>query len=66
MEKELFRDHLQRLRELYPGKEVLTMNETCELLRMDRRTLLQDKKNPAKMIAGKYIVPLINLARYMS
>ncbi len=66
MEKELFREHLQRLRELYPDCEVLTMNETCKLLRIDRRTLLQDKKCPAKMIAGKYIVPLINLAWYMS
>ncbi len=66
MEKELFRDHLERLRELYPGKEVITIAETCALLHINRHTLLQDKKCPAKQIGGRYVVPLINLARYMS
>lgn len=65
-EKELYRDNLERLRELYPDKEVLTMGETCKLLRLDRRTLLQDRKCPAKKIGGKYIVPIVKLANYMS
>lgn len=65
-EKELFRDNLERLREVFPDTDVLTMDETCRYLRIDRRTLLQDRECPAKKIAGKYIVPLVNLARYMS
>lgn len=66
MEKELYREHLVRLREIYPDREVLTIDEVCKLLKMDRRTLLQDKNNPAKKVSGKYFVPLINLARYMA
>lgn len=65
-EKALFRDNLERLRELFPGVEVLTMDETCKLLRMDRRTLLSDKDCPAKKVSGKYIVPIVKLASYMS
>ena len=41
-EKELFRDNLERLREVFPDTDVLTMDETCRYLRIDRRTLLQD------------------------
>ena len=65
-EKELFRDNLERLRELFPDVEVLTMDETCKLLRLDRRTLLQDKTCPAKKVGKKYIVPIVGLASYMS
>lgn len=65
-EKELFRDNLERLREVFPHTDVLTMDEACKYLRIDRRTLLQDRKNPAKKIAGKYVIPLINLASYLS
>ena len=65
-EKALFRDNLERLRELFPGVEVLTMEETCKLLRMDRRTLLADKSCPARKVAGKYIVPIVKLASYLS
>ena len=66
MEKELYRDHLSRLLVMFPGREVLTINEVCSFLHIDRRTLLRDKNNPAKKIAGKYVVPLVNLARYLS
>lgn len=65
-EKELFRYNLEHLRELFPGREVLTMNETCKLLRRDRRTLLQDKDCPAKLVGGKYMVPIAKLASYLS
>jgi len=65
-EKPLFRANLERLRELYPDREVLTMSETCKLLRMDRRTILQDKNCPANKVCGKYIVPLAKLASFLS
>ena len=66
MEKELYREQLARLLMVFPGREVLTINEVCSFLHIDRRTLLRDKNNPAKKIAGKYVVPLVNLARYLS
>lgn len=65
-EKPLFRVNLEHLQELFPGREVLTMNETCKLLRTDRRRLLQDDDCPAKLVGGKYMVPIAKLASYLS
>lgn len=65
-EKELFRENLVRLRELYPDVEVLTMGEVEKLLRMDRRTIIADKNSPVTKVRGRYIVPIIKLASYMS
>lgn len=73
-EKEGFREQLARLDELFPGKEVLSMNEVCAMLRTDRRTILRDKTFPAKKIGGtggkefdgRYAVPKVGLARWMA
>lgn len=67
MEKPGYRDTLERLRELYPGKENLTMAECEKYFHADRRTLLQDKNFPARKLGRKvYIIPLISLARYLT
>lgn len=63
---ELYRDHLERLLELFQQRDIISMDELCAYLHMDRRTILKDKKCPAKKIAGKYVVPLVNLARYLT
>ena len=63
---ELYRDHLERLLELFQQRDIISMDELCAYLHMDRRTILKDKKGPAKKIAGKYVVPLVNLARYLT
>lgn len=63
---ELYRDHLERLLELFQQRDIISMDELCDYLHMDRRTILKDKKCPAKKIAGKYVVPLVNLARYLA
>lgn len=74
-EKEGFREQLARLDELFPGQEVLAMNDVCKLLRADRRTLICDKTFPLKKIggpgsngefAGRYIIPKVGLARWMA
>ena len=62
-----FREQLGHLAERYPGKEVLTLLEVCEIIGCHRRTLLSDKSFPAKRIGnkGKYYVPIVGLARWM-
>lgn len=62
-----YRQQLERLAELYPGKEVLTIQEACKMLRSHRQTLLADKTFPAKRIGqkGKYYIPIVGLARWM-
>lgn len=72
-EKEGFRDQLVRLDELFPDRETLTLDEVSELLGVYRKTLLNDKTFPAKKVGvtksitgGKYIIPKVSLARWMS
>lgn len=66
MEKPAYRDTLERLRELYPGKENLSMPECERYFRSNRRTLLKDKTFPAKKIGRDYIIPIVSLARYLA
>lgn len=65
-EKELFRDTLVRLRELYPGREVLTLGETSKLMGLDGRTITNAKNSPVIKVRGRYVVPIIKLASFMS
>ncbi len=61
-----YRANLEMLRELYPGKIGLSIQESCALLGRNRKTLLKDRAFPAQMVGGKYFVPITALARYMS
>lgn len=65
-EHEPFRDQLQSLREQFDGQEVLTMDQSCKLLGLDRDALINDKAFPAKKVGKKYIIPIVPLARWMS
>lgn len=73
-EKEGFREQLARLDELFPGKEILSMNEVCKMLRADRHTLLLDKTFPVKKVGGtpgkefngRYLIPKVGLARWLA
>lgn len=62
-----YRQQLERLVELYPDKEVLTIQEVCKMLRCHRQTLLADKTFPVKRIGnkGKYYIPVAGLAWWM-
>lgn len=65
-EKVDYRTNLEMLRDMYPGKIGLSIQEACVLLGRNRKTLLKDRAFPAQMIGGKYFVPMAALARYMS
>ena len=68
-EKEGFREQLERLCELFPERETISMPEACKVVGLCRDTLLQDKTFPAKKPGnrrnGKIVVPLVALARWM-
>lgn len=67
-EKELFRDNLLMLQELYPGRVTITLNEACELLGKHRQTLMNSKTFPKVQLAkrGEYLIPIARLASYLS
>lgn len=65
-EHEMFRDQLQSLREQFAGQEVLTMDQSCKLLGLDRDALIHDRDFSAKKVGKKYIIPIVSLARWMS
>ncbi len=65
-EREDFRDQLQSLREQFSGQEVLTLDQSCALLGLDRDALLHDKTFPSKKVGKRYIIPIVPLARWMS
>ena len=64
-EKEGFREQLARLDEKFPGRECITLQEACDLLGFYRRTLLNDKTFPRKMIGTAYAIPMVGLARWL-
>lgn len=64
-EKEEFHEQYQILRQRFDDREVITMDESCKLLGLDRDALRNDKTFPAKKVGKKYIIPLVSLARWM-
>jgi len=65
-EKECFREQMERLETQFPCREAITLDEACKLLNFDRRTLLKDKAFPTRKLCGRWIVPKVLLARYLS
>lgn len=65
-EKECFRDVLERLDTKFPGREAISLVEACKLLDVYRDTLLEDKTFPARKLSGKWIVPIVPLARWLA
>lgn len=61
-----YRTALEQIKEKYPGKINLTIQEACAVMGRDRRTLLKDRCFPARLVGGKYAISITALARYMS
>lgn len=64
-ERESFRDQLAALQARFPEQEVLTMDQSCKLLGLDRDALLADRDFPRKKVGKRYIIPIVPLARWM-
>lgn len=65
-EKLDYRNNLERIIEVYPNKDVLTIKEVEAYTRKERRALFRDKSFPAKKIGGTYAITIAALARYLS
>jgi len=67
-EPEGYRIQLEHLTQRYPGREVISLQEVCEMLKCGRRKLLADKTFPVKQVGGKgkYYIPVVGLARWMT
>lgn len=66
-EKEMFRDYVAELREVFGSDTVfLSLNKVAKYLKKDARTLLNDKTFPVKKVCGRYEVPLMSLARWLA
>ena len=64
-EKEGFRDQYQVLAERFKDREAITLDESCTLLGLDRKALLESPDFPARKVGKRYIIPLVALARWM-
>ena len=70
-EKEGYREQIERLAEIYPGKVALTVVEAASVLGIDKRTvllLIQRKKLASTDISKgqknkRYIIPITAIAR---
>lgn len=65
-ETEGYRPQLELLTDMFPARAAITVNECQTALGIDRRTLLAERKFPARKIGGKYAVPLTELARWLT
>lgn len=60
-----YRQQLEMLVSLFPGRAMIDISECSAATGRDRRTLLADKHFPAKMTGNKYTISLTELARWM-
>lgn len=70
-EKELYRDNLQMLRERFPGKETISIQEASKIVGVSRQSLVANKDFPKIDIGNgskncHWRVPIIKLASYLS
>lgn len=64
-DKEGFRDQYAVLKERFPEREAITLDESCALLGISRKVALGAKDFPAKKIGGRWTISLMSLARWM-
>ena len=64
-EAEGYRENLEFLVSLFPGRATVGIAECCKAIGRDRRTLLSDKNFPAKQVGNRYTIALPELARWM-
>ena len=64
-ELEGYRPQLELLTDMFPGRAAIGITECQSALGIDRRTLLADRRFPARHVGNKYTVSLTELARWM-
>ena len=66
MEKATYHDHLTRLREVFPGAEVISVPQAAKFCGVKPETLRSNKTFPMMKMGRYYRVPLINFARWLA
>ena len=67
MERQGFYENRAELAEAFGAKaRLVPLNQVAAYLGVDRRTLLADRSFPVRKVGNQYIVPLVNLARWLN
>lgn len=65
MEKKDFRDNLERLSQKFTG-ELIPYLDALNYIGCTRKQIDRDKTFPKKKISGRYYVPMVALAKWLS
>lgn len=65
-EKENYRENLRLISEHFGSAQLIPLKHAAEYCGADVRTLQKDKDFPVKKIVGRYYVPAVGLARWLS
>ena len=65
-EKEDFRENLRIIYERFGESQLIPFRKVAEFCGTDYRLLQNDKDFPLKKVAGRYFVPAVSLARWLS
>lgn len=71
MEKKEYREHLEMLLEMFPGRMTITVKEAAEVMSSDIRTIYNATKLvknplPSKKLCGKIVIPIAAFANWLS
>ena len=56
---------LEELKQAFPGRPQITVQEAARYLHKDRRTLLADRSFPYRKRGKRYLISLVALARWL-
>lgn len=65
-EKENYRENLRLITERFGDVQLIPLKQVAEYCGADVRTLQKDKELPVKKIVGRYYVPAVGLASWLS
>lgn len=65
-EKENYRENLRLITEHFGVGQLIPLKRAAEYCGADVRTLQRDRAFPIKKIAGRYYVPAVSLAQWLS
>lgn len=65
-EKEDYRENLNLITEHFGDGQLITLRAAADYLGVHFRKLQNDKSFPLKKVGGRYYVPAVSLARWMS
>ncbi len=60
-----YRRNLERLSEVFGGRDVLTLKEVSTYMNTDRDVLLKDENSPFCKISGKWLTTVMALSEWL-